>query len=49
MDEMLTELLCQRDEIQNLKEALRFTEQLLCLAIAGLMVMTVGFLWAVSL
>ncbi len=49
MDEMITELLCQRDENRNLKEALGFTKLLLCLAIAGLMVMTVGFLWAVSI
>lgn len=49
MDEMITEILCQRDENRNLKEALRFTEWLLRLAIVGLLVMTAGFLWAVSI
>ena len=49
MDEMMTELLYQREENRNLKEVLRFTEWLLCLAVVGLLVMTAGFLWAVSL
>ena len=49
MDEMMTEILCQRDENRNLKEMLKFKDLLLRLAIVGLLVMTAGFLWAVSL